>query len=34
MQLFFRLGENNLEMDAVQVIADVLQASESIIYLG
>ncbi|XP_069026459.1 NACHT, LRR and PYD domains-containing protein 3-like [Embiotoca jacksoni] len=28
------LGENNLDMDAVQVIADVLQVSESITYLG
>ncbi|XP_036968485.1 protein NLRC3-like [Acanthopagrus latus] len=28
------LGENNLSMDAVQVIADVLQESESITYLG
>lgn len=32
--LFLRLGENNLDMDAVQVIADVLQVSESITNLG
>ncbi|XP_070785970.1 NLR family CARD domain-containing protein 3-like [Enoplosus armatus] len=28
------LGENNLDMDTVQVIADVLQVSESITHLG
>ncbi|XP_074518106.1 protein NLRC3-like [Halichoeres trimaculatus] len=28
------LGENNLDMDAAQVIADVLQASQSITHLG
>ncbi|KAM4536677.1 NACHT, LRR and PYD domains-containing protein 12-like isoform 2-T3 [Odontesthes bonariensis] len=28
------LGENNLDMDAVQVIADVLKVSESITHLG
>ncbi|XP_015232786.1 PREDICTED: NACHT, LRR and PYD domains-containing protein 12-like [Cyprinodon variegatus] len=28
------LGENNLDMDAVQVIADVLKVSEQIAYLG
>ncbi|XP_018546188.1 NLR family CARD domain-containing protein 3 [Lates calcarifer] len=28
------LGENNLDMDAVQVIADVLQESDSITHLG
>lgn len=32
--LFLRLGENNLDMDAVQVIADVLRVSESISNLG
>lgn len=29
-----RLGENNLDMEAVQVIADVLKESENIVYLG
>lgn len=32
--LSLRLGENNLDMDAVQVIADVLQVSENITNLG
>lgn len=29
-----RLGENNLDMDTVQVIADVLQMSDSLTHLG
>lgn len=29
-----RLGENNLDMDTVQVIADVLRVSDSLTHLG
>lgn len=29
-----RLGENNLDMDAIEVIADVLQVSDSVTELG
>lgn len=32
--LFIRLGENNLDMDTVCVIADVLQNSDKIKELG
>lgn len=31
---FLRLGENNLDMDTVQVIADVLKVSDNVTQLG
>lgn len=34
ISICLRLGENNLDMEAVQVIADVLKESENIVYLG